>query len=163
MDSLNLRTVYARNCSVQRVGKDVAAPFLDENHRLRYTSCRYLYALAVKRSTGAAETSLPEGTVVAVAGFSSARRWLKGERKVSSYEWVRYASLPDVRVVGGMGKLLEAFVDEVHPDDVMSYADASWSGGDAYKALGFVCEGLVEKPGFRCLKFRKIFSERQAI
>lgn len=160
MDNLKLDTVYARNCSVLRIGKDVAAPFLEQYHRLSDTSCRYRYGLFVTRSTGAAETSLPAGTLVAVSEFSSARRWQKGEKKVSSYEWVRYASRSDVRVVGGMGKMLQAFVDEVHPDDVMSYADASWSEGDAYKALGFECEGLVEKPGFRCLKFRKIFVPR---
>jgi len=154
MDNLNLCHVFARNCEVRRVGKDVAASFLDANHRMGHTSCRYCYGLFVSRTTSGSEVALEVGTLAAVATFSSPRKWDKNGVKVSSFEWVRYASLDGVRVIGGMGKLLSAFVADVHPDDVMSYADASWSDGDAYKVLGFECEGLVEKPEFRCLKFR---------
>ena len=78
-------------------------------------------------------------TLVAVGEFSSARTMKDGRR---SYEWVRYASEPGVRVVGGMGKVLQKFVDDVHPDDVMTYADLEWSDGGAYRALGFEPEGL---------------------
>ena len=36
-----------------------------------------------------------------------------------------------------MGKLLKAFIKEVQPDDIMSYADLEWSEGKVYEALGF--------------------------
>lgn len=151
----NLRNIFARNCTARRIDKPAAAAFLDANHRLGYTNCRYLYGLFVRRSTGAAETELAPGTMVAVAGFSGARRWRKGDRIVSSYEWVRYASPEGIRVVGGMGKLLRTFIDDVHPDDVMTYSDPfSADGGEVYRLLGFSSEGIVEKPGFRCEKFR---------
>lgn len=147
--------IYARNCSVRRIDRRTAAEFIDANHRLGDTGSRYRYGLFVERSTGASEFVCPPGTLVAVASFSNARRWLKGERKVSSYEWIRYASLSGVRVVGGMSKLLRAFIDEVGPDDVMSYADAECGdGGEAYRKLGFEQEGIVEGEGFRNLKFR---------
>ena len=42
-----------------------------------------------------------------------------------------------MRISGGMGKLLKAFIKEVQPDDIMSYADLEWSEGDVYTALGF--------------------------
>ena len=91
----------------------------------------------------------------AVATFSNARRWLKDGVKISSYEWVRYASLPELRVIGGMGKLLNAFIDDVGPDDIMSYADAAQQdGGEAYRRLGFVEECTVEGEGYRNIKFR---------
>ena len=123
---------------------------------MRSTSCRYCYGLFVRRCTGAGEAGLPVGTLVAVAGFSGARRWNKDGVVVSSYEWVRYASLAGYRVVGGMGKLLGHFVSEVHPDDVMSYSDpGSADGGGVYRKLGFESEGTVSKPGFVCEKFRK--------
>lgn len=77
--------------------------------------------------------------MVAVGCFSGARKWIKGDRTVRSYEWVRAASLPDVRVAGGMGKILQAFIDEVFPDDIMSYAPAGADGG-VYEKLGFVQE-----------------------
>ena len=82
------------------------------------------------------------GELVAVASFSSGRTWTKGERTVRSFEWVRYASLPDVRVVGGMGKVLKAFEEDVHPDDVMSYADMEWTDGAVYERLGFIEDGI---------------------
>lgn len=67
--------------------------------------------------------------MVAVACFSNARRWEKQGRSVCSYEWVRYASLKDSRVVGGMGKLLSAFIEDRHPDDVMTYAISTIAPG----------------------------------
>lgn len=151
----NLQNIFARNCSVRRIDKPVAAEFIQRYHRLGETTCRYRYGLFVERSTGCGELELPQGTLVAVSEFSNARRWQKGDRRISSYEWVRYASIDGIRIVGGMGKMLQAFVDDVHPDDVMSYADISWpDGGDAYRTLGFTEEGTVERPGFTCRKFR---------
>ncbi len=150
-----LPAVYARNCSVRRIDKPTAAEFLREYHRLGDTGGRYRYGLFVERSTGAEELSLPAGSMVAVAVFSNARRWLKGGRRISSYEWIRYACLPQLRVVGGMSKLLNAFIAEVGPDDIMSYADVdSPDGGEAYRKLGFVQETIVEKQGFTNIKFR---------
>jgi hypothetical protein len=81
------------------------------------------------------------GTLVAVATFSNARKWQKGEKVIRSYEWTRYASLPGVRINGGMGKALKAFIKEVQPDDIMSYADLEWSEGAVYEQLGFKLEG----------------------
>lgn len=151
----NLSSVFARNCLVRRIGKAESAAFMDANHRLGATGGRYHYGLFVQRSTGAGEIVLPEGSLVAVAVFSNARRWRKGERTVSSYEWIRYASLSGLRVTGGMGKLLQAFIDDVHPDDIMSYADEEYpDGGEAYARLGFTAEGVVERAGHRNIKYR---------
>lgn len=90
-----------------------------------------------------------------------------------SYEWVRYASLPGVRVAGGMGKLLQAFLKEVeHPDnprfagmpiEVMSYSDNEWSGGEVYETLGFTLAGerdaveyYVDRTTYERLSIRKL-------
>ena len=85
------------------------------------------------------------GSLIAVATFSNARKWIKNGREIRSYEWTRYASIPDLRVSGGMGKLLKAFIKEVEPDDIMSYADLEWSEGQVYEALGF-SEELPKEP-----------------
>ncbi|MDO5321487.1 MAG: hypothetical protein Q4F39_03785 [Bacteroidia bacterium] len=152
----NLKNIFARNCELRRIDKPTSKAFLDAYHRLGDTTCRYRYGLFTRRTTGAGETSMPAGTLVAVSTFSNARRWQKGESVVSSYEWIRYASIDGLRVVGGMGKLLQAFIDDVHPDDIMSYADADWpDGGDAYRTLGFVEESRVERAGRVNIKYRK--------
>lgn len=156
MDGLS--NIFARNCEVRRIHKPEASAFLERNHRLGATGGRYFYGLFVKRSTGAGELQLPAGTMVAAASFSQARTWQKPEGSIRSYEWIRYASLEGTRVVGGMGKLLDAFIEEVHPDDIMSYADLGWpDGGKAYLELGFKPESEIERGGARCMKYRRRF------
>ncbi len=87
------------------------------------------------------ENGMPAtGTLVAVAEFSNARKWLKGDKEIRSYEWTRYASLAGVRICGGMGRMLNHFISQVHPDDIMSYADLEWSDGSVYRQLGFIQE-----------------------
>jgi len=131
--------IYARNCIVKRIGKNEAAGFIDSCHNLKYTACRYHYGIFVLKQGHA---PFPGGTMVAAAGFSNARSWKKDGRSIRSYEWVRYASLPGTRVLGGMGKILNSFIEDVKPDDIMSYADTAWSDGSVYKKLGFKEEGV---------------------
>ena len=137
--------IYARNCEVRKIDKKTAADFLADNHSYGDAACRYRYGLFLKRYTGhtsALTIDRPAaGDLVAVATFSNGRKWIKGDKTIRSYEWTRYASLPGVRLSGGMGKLLQAFIEDVHPDDIMTYADLEWSEGKVYEALGFVLEG----------------------
>lgn len=82
------RSIFARNTSARRITGPEAAEFLKKCHTYSDAASRYRYGLFLG------------GTLlVAVATFSSARTWQKQEGVVRSYEWVRYASLPDVRVV----------------------------------------------------------------
>ena len=142
--------IYARNCEVRKIDKATAKEFLESNHTYGHAACRYCYGLFFKRHTGhiaqndethAAPWQPVKGELMAVATFSNARKWVKGERTIRSYEWTRYASLPEVRLSGGMGRLMKTFIKEVCPDDLMSYADLEWSKGDVYRRLGFELEG----------------------
>jgi hypothetical protein len=47
-----------------------------------------------------------------------------------------------------MGKMLKAFIKEVQPDDIMSYADLEWSEGEVYERLGFEAEARKEPVTF---------------
>ena len=145
--------MFARNCEVRKIDKETAADFLGNNHSYGDAACKYRYGLYLKRYTGkrgeisrqarndSGGTQVQPGTLVAVATFSNARKWLKGDKTIRSYEWTRYASLPGVRINGGMGKMLKAFIKDVQPDDIMSYADLEWSEGAVYEQLGFNLEG----------------------
>lgn len=136
---------YARNCEVRRIDKAAAAAFLNETHSYGDAACKYRYGLFLKCHSGhtasLTDKGASAGDLIAVASFSGARRWKKGDIIIRSYEWIRYASLPGMRVSGGMGKLLQAFIRDVRPDDIMSYADLEWSKGDVYGMLGFEHEG----------------------
>ena len=139
---------YARNCEVRRIDKETAQRFLADNHSYGYAACKYRYGLFLKRQTGHIAREAQKdyvGTLIAVATFSNARKWIKDGKEIRSYEWTRYASAPEMRVSGGMGKLLKAFIKDVQPDDIMSYADLEWSEGEVYKTLGFE-EELPKNP-----------------
>ena len=137
--------IYARNCEVRKIDRATAAEFLDANHSYGDASCRYRYGLFLRRYSGHTSNIIQDrpqpGDLVAVATFSNGRKWIKGDKTIRSYEWTRYASLPDVRLSGGMGRLLKAFIEDVKPDDIMTYADLEWSQGDVYETLGFELEG----------------------
>ena len=160
--------VYARNCEIRKIDKAEAAAFLEANHSYGDAACRYRYGMFLRRHTGwrslihlsnpdqeknteqncNIREALKPGTLIAVAEFSNARKWIKGDKTIRSYEWTRYASLPGVRINGGMGKMLKHFIKEVQPDDIMSYADLEWSEGAVYEQLGFTLEGKKEAVSF---------------
>ncbi len=135
--------VYARNCELLRIDKPTAAAFLTGSHDYADALCRYRYGLFLKHLTGEKSSGAPLsaplqcGTLVAVAEFSNLRNMDLDGTRSRSCQWIRYASLPGVRVEGGMGKMLRGLLKDVAPDDVMTYADLEWSDGAAYRALGF--------------------------
>jgi len=118
--------VFARKCVVREIGAERVKSFMEENHLIGDAKSRFRYGL------------FDGEELVSAATFSSSRPMEREGRVVQSYEWVRYANRSSVRVVGGMGRLLNYFVNEVSPDEVMSYADKDWSDGDVYRKLGFV-------------------------
>lgn len=133
-------SIFARNCEVRKIDKALASAFLSEHHVYGAAASRYHYGLFVSR-LGKHSEHFSLGSLVAVAQFSAPRKWQKDNREIRSYEWVRYASLSGWRICGGMGKMLQHFIDQVHPDDVMTYAPAPFSG-EAYLQLGFQNEGI---------------------
>lgn len=158
-------SVFARNCQVRRITADVAREFLVQHHRFAWSRCKYCYGLFIAKKGGGAldqsgNEAYPIGSMVAVSCFSNARRWNKDGRDILSYEWVRFASLQGVRVQGGMSKMLQHFIDEVHPDDIMSYAPVvKGDEGSAYELLGFKEEGIKEFQGGKSLKYRLKLTE----
>lgn len=146
-------SVFARNCSVRKIDRDTARTFLEENHRFGWSKCRHCYGLFVERAGH--DGRFRKDDLVAVSCFSNARKWEKDGAVIKSYEWVRYASLVGVRVSGGMGKMLNAFIDEAKPDDIMSYAPLSdGDEGGVYIKLGFKLEEIKEFKDGKSAKFR---------
>lgn len=146
-------SVFARNCEVRRIDAGIARKFMEANHRYGWSKCRHCYGLFVEREGH--EGKFKVGDLVAAGCFSNARRWKKGERDISSYEWVRYASLFGTRVSGGMGKILRAFIEEEKPDDIMSYAPLqNGDEGEVYAKLGFTLEEVKEFEGGKSAKYR---------
>lgn len=117
--------IYARQTTARRLDKLTVDAFLVANHLQAHTACRYKYGLYHHEA------------LVAVATFAGPRRMFRQGREVQSYELLRFASLLNHTVVGGLDKLIRAFERNHHPDDLMTYADRDWSDGHSYSALGF--------------------------
>lgn len=152
--------VFARNCTVRRIDAETAAAFLEHNHVYGAAKAPFRLGLFRKRSTGRTEAPMDlTPQLVAVALFSDGRMMEDGAlscRPYLSYEWVRYASARDLRVTGGMGRLLEAFVEArrqegtAGPLEVMTYADLEWYDGRSYVRLGFEDCGYRPPVAFLC-------------
>lgn len=153
--------VFARNCHVEKITRSAAAAFMDSWHSYGDATCKYRYGLFLDRPSTGPTHSFPAGTMVAAATFSNGRFMERDGKLWRSYQWIRYASFPDTRVSGGMGKIMKHFMEscgfgEAMPEeiagaagrdgfggwDIMSYADLEWSAGGAYSSLGFRDEGL---------------------
>lgn len=143
--------IFARKCSVVNLDSQTAKDFFENHHLLGNARSKYRYGLVYN------------GQIVAAAAFSESRPMKREDATLESYEWVRYASIGSARVSGGMGKLLNHFVNEQKPQEIMSYADADWSTGDAYEKLGFKktratapVQFLVNKHTFERIPLKKL-------
>ena len=150
------KSVFARKCRViydaqvkadSRINRKIS-DFLNKCHSYGNAKCRYRYALEydgeiVAAATFSAPRPMPRQMIVPL--HEASRMTGEGTSVIfDSYEWVRYASLPDVRVIGGMGRLFKAFLEDIQgngnlgrPFEVMTYSDTEWSSGDVYEKLGF--------------------------
>ena len=119
------KKIYARHTNVIALDKTHAASFLNENHLMGFATAKFKLGLTYK------------GILVAVALFSSMKKYYRNGVLYHSAELVRFANMKGVHVQGGLSKLLEHFIAERKPDDIMTYADKEWTVGNTYEKLGF--------------------------
>ena len=139
--------IPARLTRVSRIDKPTLDAFLEKNHLQVTTKAKYKYGLFLPeryfrvldengnrfRPFLQADNTL----LVAVASFSGGKNILREGVNHRSFELIRFANLLNCTVVGGLDKLLKAFIKELKPDDIMTYADRDWSDGRSYERLGF--------------------------
>lgn len=139
--------IPARLTLARRTDNAAISQFLDANHLNGNTMSKFRYGLFLPKRY---YRVLPQSFVfdqsadellVAVATFSNARIFEQNGRPFRSHELIRFASLQGTNVVGALDKLLNAFIREKAPDDIMTYADLEWSDGRSYKRLGFEEKG----------------------
>jgi hypothetical protein len=106
---------------VKRIAKSDYIPFLEENHLWGATGSKYGYGLFIKNKqvkhqtddTSTPQVPAAEEILVAVATFSSKREINRARNKFNSHELLRFCTKSDTTVVGGLTKLVSAFVKEV--------------------------------------------------
>lgn len=144
-------TIPARLTKSRRIDKPTLDQFLTENHLQIPTGAKFKYGLYLPERyfrviekdknmfTEVLNETLEghEEILMAVASFSTARTFVREGVSYRSFELIRFANLKGFTVVGGFDKLLQTFIKDQNPDDIMTYADADWSGGASYEKLGF--------------------------
>ena len=75
---------------------------------------------------------------MAVASFGPRRRVVRAGKQHSSHELIRFCTLVNGQVVGGLSKLVTHFVREHKADDVVTVIDRDWgAAGSGWHRLGF--------------------------
>lgn len=124
------RRLHARKTKVGILDREQSDTFLSEHHLQGTVKARYKFGL------------IYEDEVVAVATFSGSRLMKYRTPGYRSSELIRFASKSGFTVIGGLTKLISHYVNLVHPNDLMSYADRDWSQGKAYESLGFTLDSI---------------------
>lgn len=93
--------IYARKTVAKRIHKLDFVPFLEGNHLWGATGSKFAYGLYRQKE------------LLAVATFSSKRKVRRAENMYYSYELLRFCTKRDTTIVGGLTKLISAFVRDV--------------------------------------------------
>lgn len=123
------KKIYARNCVVKKyMSKDVKfllRPFLDENHLHGFCGGSVYYGLEYNNM-------LVELIVIGKC------RKLIGSKKYE-YELIRLCTKKNFEVVGGFSKLIKHSMADLKIENIISYADLSWSSLNkcSYLNIGF--------------------------
>lgn len=123
---INVKRVYARECRIVQIEKNVAVDFLNEYHVQGFRTATQYWAL------------LHADKIVAVM---SNTYW----KKRNEWELVRYAT--SVNVVGGLSKLWKHIVNTNDICHAYSYVDRDLFTGTSYSHAGFVYDSTTV--GFR--------------
>lgn len=133
------QVIYARKTVVARVDKRVSLSFLLEHHLHSAIPGKYRYGL------------YHDGELVSLAVFSGGRNMREQREGYRSFELIRFCHKSGYRIVGGLSKLLKAFIYDFHPDDIMTYVDRDWSQDSNLSTLGFKEVGVLPAQCYRVI------------
>lgn len=126
--------IYARKCFIKEVDKNVAKEFFNENHIQGNAGCNKIIGLYYNDE------------LVSAASFITPRF-----NKKYDWELVRFATIKNVVVVGGMSKLLSTITGSI-----ISYANRRWSMGNVYKQCNFTLIDISRPNYFYTKNFKTL-------
>lgn len=115
------KKVYARNCELVYLDHNQCDLFLQLNH-LQGTVSGQIACLGL----------VYENKLIEIMTFGNPRY-----NKNYQWELLRLATQSGYKVVGGASKLFKHFVDDIHPDSIVTYCNLSKFTGEVYEKLGF--------------------------
>ena len=158
-----LKSVFARDTRIVPISAEAARDFLDANHLMGFSKGALYLGCVVpphRQFRGIGSDFSWEGNpLVAVAVFGKPmvmkEAGMEGEL---SGELIKIATLPSIRLVGGITKFLDAY-RAIHPvQNVMTYIDLDWNSGKGFLTIGFK---VIEK--MPPLLFKLVDGKRVAV
>jgi len=123
---LSTPAIHGRKTQAKRISNPELVTFLQKNHMATPLPAKYKFGLRDH-----------SGELVAVASFSHGRKIKRNHQIYRSFELLRFCNRQNIRVHGGFNKLMKKFIQELEPDDIMTYADRDWSAGKVYQKAQF--------------------------
>lgn len=111
--------IGARKCQILPVKKQIAAKFLNQYHIQGTVGCHSAYGIYYQNRL----------ISVMTIGFS------RFDKKFD-WEMLRFCTLPDITIVGGLSKLT-AHIMKNHDGRIISYCDLMRSNGNSYRQSGW--------------------------
>ena len=145
---LNQQRIHGRKTRITMVDKTLANQFFDTHHLMGFGGGKIFPGLYF------------ENELVALASFSKPLFMKYENPPYYSTELIRFCSLSSVTVIGGLDKLIKAFIKHYQTDDIITYVDKEWSDGKSYKQLGFDLIGETEPLHFKLVNGKRQLIER---
>lgn len=125
--------IFGRQTTIKEISSNDAKIFLNNNHLQGYTPSNIKLGL------------YNNNKLVSVMLFNKPRKGIGN--LTEGYELSRFANLNNTTVIGGASKLLNYFIKNYNPTQIISYADRRWSDGGLYEKLGFTLSH-INKPTY---------------
>jgi hypothetical protein len=118
--------IYARKCEIREINDNKhVREFLEQNHLQGFVGSKIKIGLFYQEN------------LVSLMAFGSQRKSMGQKSSEGTYEMLRFCNKLNTNVIGGASRLFKYFVNNYQPNEVISYADRSWSTGNLYEKLGF--------------------------
>ena len=127
------KIIYARKCCVKEISSRESSKFFSETHIQGNCNASIRYGLFY------------ENELIAAMTFSRRRKITNAKSIEGEYELLRFSTKLGYHIIGGAGKLLKYFErNTCGLKMLISYADARWSVGKLYEALGFKLDHISQ-------------------
>lgn len=130
----NLEKIYARKCEIKKINKSEKDVFLNKNHIQGADNSNIFLGAFFNNN------------LVAVMTFDNKRSMSKKQNDDNSYELLRFATDINYRVIGIASKILNYFINEYKPDNIISFADRRWTldkDNNLYTKIGFKLTNIL--------------------
>jgi len=126
--------IYARKTEIKKIiDNQLIREFLNTNHIQGFVGSKVKIGLFY------------EDELVSLMTFGKKRIVMGNKENIDGdYEMLRFCNKLNTQVIGGASKLLKYFINNYHPNSILTFADRRYSNGSLYQQLGFEFVGNTE-------------------